>query len=256
MSEEFSLPGSSYAEVSKIIQGYASLGKPASLADVSKAIGMDRTVISRNVKFLVSIGLLEAGQNKAPTSLGSLLGNALTHDQKDEVRRLWAQVVQDDEFLKSIVSAIRIRKGMDENALKSHIAYSAGAKKNPGTTTGCGTIIEVLREAEAIGDEDGKLVARLSSQPHVPSSGQDGTDAPSGLTQEESAPTSVNAPVATHVTKVPIAASAAPGGLAISINIEVACEAADLDTLGKKLRQIIEDLNENTSDEDSGETAA
>ncbi|MGV2976747.1 hypothetical protein AB1P65_14945 [Roseibium alexandrii] len=255
MSEEFNLPGSSYTEVSKIIQGYASLGKPASLADISKAIGMDRTIISRNVKFLVSIGLLEAGQNKAPTSLGSLLGNALIHDQKDEVRRLWAQVVQDDEFLKSIVSAIRIRKGMDENALKSHIAYSAGAKKNSGTATGCGTVIEVLREAEAVRDEDGKLVAQLSSQPQVSSSEQESQSGSSGLTQEPKAPISVNVPSRASFAQVPIAASTAPGGLTISINIEVACDAADLDTLGKKLRRIVKDLNENTSDEDSGETA-
>ena len=255
MSEEFNLPGSSYAEVSKIIQGYASLGKPASLGDVSRAIGMDRTIISRNVKFLVSIGILEAGQNKVATSLGSLLGRALTHDQKDEVRSLWAQVVQDDEFLKGIVSAIRIRKGMDENALKSHIAYSAGAKKNSGTATGCGTVIEVLREAEAVRDEDGKLVAQLSSQPQVLSSEQESPGGPSGLTQEPKAPTSVNAPSLANVAQVPIAASTASGGLTISINVEVACDAADLDTLGKKLRQIIEDLNENTFNEDSGETA-
>ena len=255
MSEEFNLPGSSYAEVSKIIQGYASLGKAASLADVSKAIGMDRTVISRNVKFLVSIGILEAGQNKAPTSLGSLLGNALTHDQTDEVRRLWAQVVQDDEFLKGIVSAIRIRKGMDENALKSHIAYSAGAKKNSGTTTGCGTVIEVLREAEAVREEDGKLVAQLSSQPSTPSSDQESQGGPSGLTQETSALTSKNTSTVANVAQVPITASTAPGGFAININIEVACDVADLDTLGKKLRQIIEDINENTSDEDNDEVA-
>lgn len=255
MSEEFSLPGSSYAEVSKIIQGYASLGKPASLADVSRAIGMDRTIISRNVKFLVSIGILEAGQNKAATSLGSLLGKALTHDQRDEVRRLWAQVVDDDEFLKGIVSAIRIRKGMDENALKSHIAYSAGAKKNAGTTTGCGTVIELLREAEAVRDEDGKLVAQLSSQPQVLSSEQESAGGPSGLTQKPKVPTSANASSLANVAHVPIAASTAPGGLTISINIEVTCDAADLDTLGKKLRQIIQDVNENTSDKNSGETA-
>lgn len=255
MSEEFSLPGSSYAEVSKIIQGYASLGKPASLSDISKAIGMDTTVISRNAKFLVSVGILLAGKNKAPTPLGSLLGHALTHDQNEEVRRLWARVVDEDEFLKGIVSAIRIRKGMDENALESHIAYSAGAKKNSRTATGCGTIIEVLRVAEAIGDEDGKFVARLPSQPQVPVSGQESTDGPSGPTLKPNIPTSVHAPSTTHVAQVPIAATAASCGLAININIEVACEAADLDMLGKRLRRIIDDLNENTSEEDSGETA-
>jgi len=255
MSEEFNLPGSSYPELSKIIQGYASLGKPSSRGDVSKAIGIDPTTISRNAKFLVSIGLLEGGNNKSPTSLGTVLGNALTHDQKDEVRRLWAQVVQDDEFLKGIVSAIRIRKGMDENALKSHIAYSAGAKKGAGTTTGCGTIIEVLREADAVREEDGKLVAQLSSQPPAPSSDQESPAAPTNFAQHTKAPAPVNASSVANVAQVPIAASTASGGLAISINIEVACDAADLDTLGKKLRQIIEDLNENTSDEDSGETA-
>ena len=56
MSEEFKLPGSSFQEISKIIQGYASIGKPASLADVSKTIGgMDTTIIRGGPSFSTSL---------------------------------------------------------------------------------------------------------------------------------------------------------------------------------------------------------
>lgn len=179
----------------------------------------------------------------------------LVHDQKDEVRRLWAQVVQDDDFLKGVVSAIRIRKGMDENALKSHIAYSAGANKSTHTTTGCGTIIEVLREADAVREEDGKLVAHFSAQPAAPSTDQDNSGGPATALQDSNGLETGNLTNIASIVHTPTTLSKGSGGLAISINIDVACDAADLDTLGKKLRQIIEDLNENTSDKDIGETA-
>ena len=88
---------------------------------------MNTTSISANNGFLMSVGLITGGKSKAVTTVGKQLGDALTHGIEDEIRRLWRTCVEDSEFLKNVVSAIRIRRGMEEGALRSHIAYSAGA---------------------------------------------------------------------------------------------------------------------------------
>ncbi len=203
---------------------------------------MDPTTISRNAGFLVSVGILEAGKNKAPTSLGLSLGNALMHEQEEEVKRLFAEVVADNEFLKGIVSAIRIRKGMDDSALRSHIAYSAGAKKGSSTTAGSGTLIEILQASGAIHSEDGKYVVASgsSSHPAVPSE-----PAKHDTTHLQQAP---GQPVGTSggsevPTPTALSFKSGTGGITINLNVEVSCEASDLDTLGQKLRAIIDDLN-------------
>lgn len=183
------------------------------------------------------------------------LGNALTHDQSDEVKRLFAQIVTDNEFLKGIVSAIRIRKGMDDNSLRSHIAYSASAKKGNTTTAGSGTVIEILQMAGAISTEDGKYVVGSSpiaaiSVPETtaPELGQ----SPLRQHQAETGGGDVVVPNTTGLSY-----RSANGGLAININVEVSCNASDLDTLGEKLNRIIKDLERKTEGaEHEGEAEA
>ena len=250
MTDEFKLPGSSFQELSKIIQGYATLGKAASLSDVSKVIGgMDPTTISRNTGFLVATGILEPGKNKSATSLGVSLGNALTHDQHEEIGRLFGEVIRGSEFLRSVISAIRIRKGMDENALRSHIAYSAGAKKGNSTTTGAGTVIEVLENGGTIISEDGKFVVApvdsMSSQVDAETSKQKSVPEQERQYRPENGSSKVS--VAPRFD-TPLASS---GGLEIKINIDVSCTADELDTLGQKLRQVLVDLKENDDLEDA-----
>lgn len=242
MSDDFKLPGSSFQEVSKIIQGYALLGKASSLAEVSKTIGgMDPTNISRNTGFLVSVGILEPGSKKAPTVLGVSFGQALLHNQIDEVKRFASEIVSENDFLKGIISAIRIRKGMDDSGLRSHIAYSAGAKKGATTTAGCGTVIEFLQLSGAITAEDGKFVVA--------------TEAPrfSGKVTESSLSESIEGhsihqeQVSGQVgyLKQP-SVSAQLGnqmGVTININIDLSCGPDDLAEVGQKLRILINDLS-------------
>jgi len=44
-NDRFKLPGSSLDEVFKVVQGYTTFGKPASLTDISKSTGMHSTSI-------------------------------------------------------------------------------------------------------------------------------------------------------------------------------------------------------------------
>jgi len=221
----FKLPASSLEEVFKVIQGYASVKKSASLSDIAKNTGMHTTAISKNVGFLLSIGLLEGGKNKAPTEVGSKLGFALMHNMAEEVEAILADIVADNEFLKNVLAAVRIRKGMDASALRSHIAYSAGLSKTGSTTTGTGAVIELLKRSGHLAEEDGKLVVsspvtRVASEATVP--------------EKIPTATSVRSMEARIDTDSP---------LSISIRIEVRCEAKDLDTLGPKLRKVVDDFS-------------
>ncbi len=222
--DRYRLPGSSLEEVFKVVQGYANCEKPASLADVARATGMHHSSISRNVGFLLAIGVLEGSQKKAPTEIGRELGLALMHDVPDKVESILKDIVSDDEFLKNVIAAVRIRKGMDESSLRAHIAYSAGQSKTGSTTTGTGAIVDLLKRSGVLKSEDGKLTVSARTA-RSPGSG--------------SIVHKVTSPVLPAQRRTVDATSP----LAVSIKIEVHCEPQDLDDLGKKLRNLVDDFS-------------
>ncbi len=126
MAEEFPLPGSSYKELIKIIQGYGRIGTEASLADVAKLTAMNETGISANNRFLIAIGVVKTGKKKAITPIGAELATALEHNLPEEIAARWRAIIDATDFLQKVIAAVRIRKGMDESSLESHVAYSAG----------------------------------------------------------------------------------------------------------------------------------
>lgn len=235
----FKLPGSSLDEVFKVVQGYANLGKKASLADISKNTGMHTTGVSKNVGFLLSLGILEGGRDKATTDIGSKLGLALMHEVPEEVESILSGIVSEDEFLKNILAAVRIRKGMDESSLRAHIAYSAGQSKTGSTTTGTGAVVELLKRSGHLKEEDGKLivgspVARSSSEP---------------IAQENRVERSPSPASPRTVTRT----IEADSPFSISIKIEVQCGPNDLDDLGEKLRKVVDDFSNQGADDASEE---
>lgn len=222
----FKLPGSSLDEVFKALQGYASTGKSASLSDISKSTGMHTTVISKNVGFLLCLGLIEGGKNKAATQLGTKLGLALMHNVQEEVETILSDIVADNEFLKNVLAAVRIRKGMDASSLRSHIAYSAGLSKTGSTTTGTGAVVELLKRSAHLREEEGKLVV-----------GAPVVRPPSEPSHEEKAVT----PQA--VVRTVERVSDNTPTISIAISIQVNCEPNDLENLGEKLRKIVDDFS-------------
>ena len=231
----FKLPGSSLDEVFKVVQGYASINAPASLNDVAKATGMHTTSISKNVGFLLSLAVLEGGRSKNPTEIGQKLGLALMHNVPEKIENITREIVAKDEFLKNVLAAVRIRKGMDETSLRAHIAYSAGQSKTGSTTTGTGTVVDLLRRSGHLKPVDGKLVVS-SATPRPPVS------EPS--TSHKTEPTAVQSGTQ---------AIDATSPFAISIKIEVRCEPQDLDDLGAKLRKVVDDFSKETGTADDGE---
>lgn len=80
-NNDFNLPGSSAEEIDKIIEAYAQRSQPSTNEDIAQLTGLTKETVSRNNKFLVSIGLISGGQQKRITELGEKLGKALHHAQ-------------------------------------------------------------------------------------------------------------------------------------------------------------------------------
>lgn len=235
----FKLPGSSLDEVFKVVQGYASIGKKASLLDISKNTGIHTTGISKNVGFLLSLGILEGGRDKVTTSLGMKLGLALMHNVPEELEVILAGIVADDEFLKNILAAVRIRKGMDDSSLRAHIAYSAGQSKTGSTTTGTGAVVELLKRSGHLSEEDGKLVVGIPT-----------TSPTTETVSQEGRVELVSSPVALRATSKVIEADSP---FSITIKIEVQCGPDDLESLGMKLRKVVDDFSDQSADDASKE---
>jgi len=231
MAEEFPLPSSSYKELIKIIRAYGRLETEANLADVAKLAVMAGTTISGNNKFLVALGIIKGGQKKTITPIGAELANALEHDLPEEVSAKWRAVVEATEFLQNVIAAVRIRKGMDESSLESHVAYSAGQPKTPGVATGARTVLEILTVAGLLKEEGGTLVAAAPE--------------PRPITETVAKSLSIADSLSDNVIfEHGMRASTRLGGVQLNIDVTVQCTPADLEDLGHKLRKVLKDFNE------------
>lgn len=234
--EKFKMPQSSYEELTKVIKAYGHVTEPVGLEDVSRLVGLHTTIISRNAGFLTGAGILEPGQKKIATSLGRNLAHALEHEMPDEIRKCWRSVIDQTDFLTKILTAIKIRNGMDSSTLEAHVAYSAGQPKKPQFMTGARTIIDIIRAAELVTESDGKLV--YAGGEGSPESIKD-TELPPSI------PATSTTPVSTVARQVVVAESQTPN-CQIRINVSITCTPNDLDGLGAKLRNLLDTIGERT----------
>ena len=163
MATEFNLPGSSFEEIRKILKGYSHAPEQATLDQLSKLTGLHETIISRNNKFLVDIGLITGGKKKGATDLGKKLGRALDHKQDADAQGYWKEAVQTNEKVAGLVTTVRIKGGMTEADFSSHVLYVSGQKNTSGNKTGARCVVDVLLAANLLQEENGKLV--VSSAP-------------------------------------------------------------------------------------------
>ncbi len=231
--EKFKLPNSSYEELTKIIKSYGHFSMPVGLDEVSKLIGMDRTVISRNGGFLVELGILEPGQKKTTSTIGKLLSHALEHSMPDEIRSYWREIVLENEFLSKLITAIKIRNGMDDNTLQSHIAYSAGQPKKPQFMTGARTIVDILRAAVLIKEVDGKYVVSTTESSETDTRRENTKELISSSASSSGSHQRIFTAIPTEQGDTQIK---------VNINVSINCTVAELDSLGEKLRKVIDEF--------------
>ena len=157
MPDQFSLPSYSYNELTKIIIGYSHQGESATLDSLSQLIGMPITGISGNSKFLSELGLIEGGKKKSSTALGIKLGRALDHSQDAEIRDVWQEAIRGNEKFANLVTTVRIKGGMPEDQLSSHILYVSGQKATKPNRTGARTVVDILTISGLLEQQDGQL---------------------------------------------------------------------------------------------------
>ena len=234
MADIFKLPASSYDELIKIIKAYASEreGTLLSLDDISQGTGMARTAVSGNNGFLVQIGLITEGNKKAATEKGRALGRAYTSNVDYEIVRIWKEIITEVDFLNRMVSAVRIRNGMDRNSFLNHIVYSSGVKDGKQSRTGAGAIIEVLKCVGVLKEEDGKLTVvddSNFSESEISSVQQD--DSANRLAVTPSLPS------------IAIPAGGTGNSVVINFNININCTIAEIEELSTKIKELLTNLN-------------
>lgn len=232
MAETFKLPSSSYEELIKLFQAYANTkeGTALSLDEITQATGVPRTIVSKNNGFLVQVGLITEGNKKAATETGRALGRAYTSKITDEIERIWKEIISEVDFLSRMLSAVRIRNGMDRSSFINHIIYSSGLKDAKESRAGAGALIEIFKSVGVLSEVDGKLTV---------------LDEPSSTTASEVP----NVPAIEPMQSGPIATQAIPvstisTGNSVVINININCTPADIDGLGEKISQLLRKMTE------------
>jgi len=236
----FKLPGSSYAELAKIVRAYGHAPDEATPKDVADRAAIDPTQVSRNNGFLLSVGIVEGGNKKTLTPRGRSLAKALDFEMPDEIASAWRAVVSENDFLRKIVSAVRIRGGMEPSALRSHVAYTAGAAKKPTSMAGAGSVVDALKVAGLLRDQDGKIIAA-----------PDGETASSGAS-EFPVPVPESLSVLPPVTRtVPIPGTQTSGMATLQVQVRIDCGPDDLDGLGPKLKALFDALGDDSTGAES-----
>ena len=157
MPDKFSLPSSSYTELTKIIIGYNHNGENGTLDSLAQLVGMHRTSISGNSKVLSELRLIKGGQKKFSTLLGIKLGRALDHSQQAEISKAWQEAISGNEKFANLVTTVRIKRRMSKDELLSHILYVSGKKGTKENRTGARTIVDILITSGLLEQQDGQL---------------------------------------------------------------------------------------------------
>ena len=160
MTDVYKLPTSSYDELIKIIKAYGTgkVGVSVSLDDLVKSSGMSRTIISKNNGFLVQAGLITEGNKKSPTEICKKLANSYVMNLQDQTRVLWRELIDQDEFITSMISMVGIKNKISKTELINHIVYSANCGNGPGYKAGAAALVEIMKLINAINEIDGEIV--------------------------------------------------------------------------------------------------
>ena len=225
----FKLPRSSYNELVKIIMAYGKVNKPASLDEISQYCGVGRISVSSNNAFLAAIDVIEGGKAKIATQKGLQLSRALEHELPDEIIQAWRQIVFKNSFLHKMVTAVKIRRGFETSAFESHIAYSSGEPRSPGTMTGARTVIDILRSAMVVREKDGKLQI-------VDSALDENAPVILSLSGESGSGSITTKPV----VLAPSEAGASNVSVVLQLRLDI--NVADLEDIGGKLRRMLAEV--------------
>ena len=184
--------------------------------------------VSANNGFLVQIGLTTEGNKKSATDVGRLLGRAYISKIDYEIERIWREIVAENDFLNRMISAVRIRNGMDRTSFLNHIIYSSGQKDTKQNRTGANAVIEILKSVNVLNEADGKLtVAEITEVEKV---------------EQTASNEQIDTTQVTRSNPIPVTTIQTKGAITININID--CSVAEIDELADKIQKLIKGLSE------------
>jgi hypothetical protein len=126
------------------------------LADTS---GLSYRTISGNNRFLLSTGILtKSGNQLYLTDIGAQLALALDYDDSEEIGRAWRTICSTNDFLKTVLGALDIKRSMKLEDFGSFITKKAGAPNEPDYVRGGNALVDMFLEASLISEsESGKV---------------------------------------------------------------------------------------------------
>ena len=233
----FQLPVTGYDVITRIIKGYLHAGADkdtVSVSSVANTTAMHRPNISANNKFLLAMGIIEkSGKGYKLSPEGVNLAKILDFygDDADEVQDAWRVLVEKNEFLQRVTSAVKVRGSMDVDAFARHIALTSGAPNKRHYLTGARTVIKILRLAGKIEEEeDGTLTAVSESSFQAESS------------TTEKIGQQVSLPSARKVATKSLHLSSLP--LPVTIMVHISSDTTDqqVEEIAQKIHLLIEKL--------------
>lgn len=225
----FRLPVAGFEQIARILKAYVGASKgipftPVKLDDVAKRAAISKPAVSGNNAFLASLNLIEGGNNKQLTHRGLRAALTLDHPGTPEAFEAWTDVIEASPDLERVLDAVRIRRGMDEDALLSHIVLTAGVPKTARSLTGAHTIVEVLEFAGVLRESEGTF------RVETPAEASDRSTTP----EVEAVPS----------LSIQPSRSTAASRVALNVHIWVSAKDVDFDELADELKQLLSRLSE------------
>lgn len=156
-SRKFELPSSGYEVLEKILHAYAYGGdKPVSLDDVAGRASMNRTQVSANHPFLLSVGVVSGGKKKQLTPAGRRLALAVSNKMREEISTVWAEIMRGCEDTRKVLDMIRVQGGIAKGEFPGRILHTLGIASSSSNKTGANCLVDVLLKANLIQEKDGK----------------------------------------------------------------------------------------------------
>jgi hypothetical protein len=160
--KNFRLPGSSYVQLTKIIQAYYELGDDTTINNIKTYYNIPAENTSRNLGFLLQIGVISGNKiKKKITEKGIEIGKALKENDRAKISAFWRKVINEIEVFDKLKSILGSQGSIDSLTLKNIIIVLAGESNTFRTDLGAQTIIDIL--------EDIGLLRKISFERNIPS---------------------------------------------------------------------------------------
>ncbi len=155
--------------LNQIILGYLKIGadvESKSASDVSAITSVSEANISRNSKFLISIGVIDGARGHYTlTLLGTKYAQALDWGKLNDANRFLKQLLQDKPITQRTLAYVDIRKSVDKETLVAQIAIIAGLRRAVRYETGIRGFIDMLVTSGLLEEEkNGDLVISKQSK--------------------------------------------------------------------------------------------